>query len=213
LARLIPEDKISEIRQAADIVDIVSEYVRLKKGGKNFLGLCPFHSEKTPSFTVSPEKQIFHCFGCGESGSVFNFLMKQEGISFPQAVRELARRYGISLPSADMSPEEKKALDERQRLFAIQQEAMSFFQRQFRADRGGRAAAAYLERRAMTEETLRAFHIGWAPDRWDGILRHFASRSVSPALLQKAGLVIRRDDGSGFYDRFRGRIIFPIFDT
>ena len=108
MAIFIPEDKISEIKNAADIVDVVSESVLLKKAGKNFIGLCPFHSEKTPSFTVSSDKQIFHCFGCSTGGNVFSFLMKQEGVSFPEAARHLAKRYGVDIPDRPLSPEQKK---------------------------------------------------------------------------------------------------------
>ena len=108
MAIFIPEDKISEIKNAADIVDVVSESVLLKKAGKNYIGLCPFHSEKTPSFTVSPDKQIFHCFGCSTGGNVFSFLMKQDGYSFPEAARHLAKRYGVDIPERPLSPEQKK---------------------------------------------------------------------------------------------------------
>jgi DNA primase len=127
LAGFIPEDKISEIKDAADIVDIVSEAVLLKKAGKNFIGLCPFHTEKTPSFTVSPDKQIFYCFGCGTGGNVFSFLMKQEGLSFPETARRLAKRYGIDLPIKPLSADQKKKISEREGLLDINRRAMDFF--------------------------------------------------------------------------------------
>ena len=123
----IPVDKILEIKNAADIVDIVSEVVHLKKAGKNFLGLCPFHSEKTPSFSVSPEKQIYHCFGCGVGGNIFSFLMKNDGIAFPEAARTLARRYGVNIPTQSLTGEQKKRISERESLLNINRQAMDFF--------------------------------------------------------------------------------------
>jgi DNA primase len=127
LEGFIPEDKISEIKYAADIVDIVSEAVLLKKAGKNFVGLCPFHTEKTPSFSVSPDKQIFYCFGCGTGGNVFSFLMKHEGLSFPETARRLAKRYGIDLPIKPLSSDQKKEISEREGLLDINRRAMDFF--------------------------------------------------------------------------------------
>ena len=127
MANFISEDKIEEIKNAADIVEVVSEYVLLKKAGRNYSGLCPFHSEKTPSFTVSPEKQIFHCFGCNTGGNVFSFLMKQDGLSFPESVRFLARRYGVDLPRQEMSGKMRQQISEREQLFKINRYAMDFF--------------------------------------------------------------------------------------
>ena len=144
LAGLIPEDKIAEIKNAADIVDIVSESVALKKAGQNHIGLCPFHSEKTPSFTVSPTKQIFHCFGCGAGGNVFRFLMKHQGLSFPEAVRTLAGRYGVDLPEREMSPAERQRMDELDKIRRINQIAGSFYQRCLTESKVGQGALAYL---------------------------------------------------------------------
>ena len=127
MAAFIPEEKISEIKNAADIVDVVSESVLLKKAGKNYIGLCPFHSEKTPSFTVSPDKQIFHCFGCSTGGNVFSFLMKQEGVSFPEAARYLAKRYGIDIPDRPLSAEQKKKISQRESLLDINRRAGEFY--------------------------------------------------------------------------------------
>ncbi len=212
LTNVIPEDKIAEIRSAADIVDVVSGAVLLKKSGKNYLGLCPFHSEKTPSFTVSPDKQIFHCFGCGEGGNVFSFVMKQEGIAFPQAVRTLARRYSIALPDQRMSPDQKRRLDEFERLLAINQEGMLYFRRALKDSTGGQNARDYLQKRGLTQETIDLFQIGYAPEGWDNVLNHLVGKRVPQALIEKSGLVVPRKNRSGFYDRFRNRIIFPIID-
>ena len=212
LTNVIPEDKIAEIRSAADIVDVVSGAVLLKKSGKNYLGLCPFHSEKTPSFTVSPDKQIFHCFGCGEGGNVFSFIMKHEGIAFPQAVKTLAGRYNIALPDRRMSPYQKRRLDEFERLLAINQKGMHYFRRALIDRSGGQKARDYLQNRGLTQDTIDLFQIGYAPEGWDNVLNHLVRKRVPQELIEKSGLVVPRKNGNGYYDRFRQRIIFPIFD-
>ena len=207
----IPETIIHEVLQATDIVDIVSEAVVLKQTGKNLVGLCPFHNEKTPSFTVSPDKQIFYCFGCGEGGNAFAFLMRHQGLSFPEVVRTLAQRYGIHLPDADAGM--LAGSDERDRLRSINQAAMDFYgQMLAHADRG-RAARAYLEGRGFDPGIIAAFHLGYAPQGWDNLLNHLRRRQISESMLEKAGLVVARQSGRGCYDRFRERIIFPIIDV
>ena len=143
----IPEDKVSEIKNTADIVEVVSEVVLLKKTGKNYVGLCPFHSEKTPSFTVSPEKQIFYCFGCAAGGNVFSFLMKHDGMSFPDAAKILVGRYGIDIPTTTMSPEQKRRMSQRESLFAANRQALEFFRKQLLDDISGRRAMGYLKKR------------------------------------------------------------------
>ncbi|MGD9231740.1 MAG: CHC2 zinc finger domain-containing protein, partial [Desulfobacterales bacterium] len=140
----IPEDKVSEIKNTADIVEVISEVVVLKKTGKNYVGLCPFHSEKTPSFTVSPEKQIFYCFGCAAGGNVFSFLMKHDGMSFPDAAKMLAGRYGLDIPTPTMSPEQKRRISQRENLFAANRQAMEFFRKKLLDDISGRQAIKYL---------------------------------------------------------------------
>lgn len=212
MANYIPEEKISEIRGIADIVEVVSEVVLLKKTGKNYIGLCPFHSEKTPSFTVSPDKQIFHCFGCGVGGNVFSFLMKQEGLSFPGAVKALARRYGIEVPNRKLSPGQKRRLDEREQLFAINRMALEFYRRALNGSPEGDKARAYLQRRKLSGETVERFKLGYAPGGWDNVLNYLRKKGVRPDLMETCGLVIPRKNSSGYYDRFRNRIIFPIFD-
>ena len=213
MAGLIPEDKIEEIKNAADIVDIVSETVALKKAGQNHIGLCPFHSEKTPSFTVSPTKQIFHCFGCGAGGNVFRFLMKQQGFSFPEAVRLLARRYGVDLPERELSPDQRRRLDELDRIKRVNQLAGQFFQRCLTESRPGKRALAYLERRGLDREALKKYQLGFAPPGWDNLVKHFTRKRVPFQLAEKTGLVVPRKNKDGYYDRFRERVIFPIFDT
>jgi DNA primase len=213
LAGFIPEDKISEIKHAAEIVDIVSEAVLLKKAGKNFIGLCPFHTEKTPSFTVSPDKQIFYCFGCGTGGNVFSFLMKQEGLSFPETARRLAKRYGIDLPTKPLSPDQKKKISEREGLLDINRRAMDFFHQTLCRGTAGQAARSYLVHRGVSQKTIDDFKLGYAPDGWDRLLNYFSNQRISPALIEKSGLILPRKNKSGYYDRFRNRIIFPIIDA
>ena len=213
MAGFIPEDKISEIKHAADIVDIVSETVLLKKTGKNFSGLCPFHTEKTPSFTVSPDNQIFYCFGCGTGGNVFSFLMKQEGLSFPETARRLAKRYGIDLPIKPLSPDQKKKISEREGLLDINRRAMDFFYQALRRSTTGQAARSYLERRGISQRTIDDFKLGYAFDSWDRLLNYFANHQISTAAVEKSGLILPRKNKSGHYDRFRNRIMFPIIDA
>ncbi len=212
MANFIPEDKIEEIKNAADIVEVVSEYVLLKKTGRNYNGLCPFHSEKTPSFTVSPEKQIFHCFGCSTGGNVFSFLMKQDGLSFPESVRFLARRYGIDLPRPEMTGKMRQQVSEREQLYKINRDAMDFFHGKLVGGSQGDKAMVYLKRRGFSREIIDRFYLGYAPDAWDALLNYLKHKRVPAEMIEKAGLVIARKDKNGFYDRFRNRIIFPILN-
>ena len=213
MAIFIPEDKISEIKNAVDIVEIISDSVILKKTGRNFVGLCPFHSEKTPSFTVSPEKQIYHCFGCGSGGNVFSFLMNQEGMSFPEAARALAKRYGINIPTQTLTPEQRRAIDQKENLLNINRLAMDYYQRCLSTDVAGQRARSYLKRRGFSEDIITRFNLGYAPKGWDHLVRFFSKKRISGKLLETAGLVIPRKDQRGSYDRFRDRIIFPIIDV
>lgn len=212
MAAYIPEEKLSTIKNASDIVDIVSGVVTLRRTGRNFVGLCPFHAEKTPSFTVSPDKQIFYCFGCGAGGNVFSFLMKHEGMTFPEAARALARRYGIDLPTRDLSAFEKKKLTEREMILTLNADAMVFYRDCLFRDERGKQAMAYLLKRGMTKKTIDGFSLGFAPDGWDNLLRFFRSRKKPLEMVNKAGLIVPRKSGEGHYDRFRNRIIFPIVD-
>jgi len=207
----IPDDKISDIRAAADILELISESVLLKKAGKNYTGLCPFHSEKTPSFTVNPDKQIFYCFGCGAGGDVFAFLRLHDNLSFPQAIKMLASRYGIEIPAQQMTPEQKRQSDERENLLDVNKEAMAYFQLALYSD-AGENAREYLRQRNISKETIERFQLGYAPDGWDNILRHLGTKKISQALAEKSGLIIPRSGKTGFYDRFRNRIMFPISD-
>jgi len=213
LQNYIPETIISDIRRAADIVEVVSDAVMLKKAGRNFLGLCPFHSEKTPSFTVSPEKQIYYCFGCGAGGNVFSFLMAYEGLSFPESARNLAARYGIEIPVRELRPEEERQISEKEQIYEISKKALSFFRDALLHSASGKKALAYLEKRGITAQTSEDFQLGYAPPGWDGLLNFFSGKKTDPALVEKAGLIVPRKDRPGFYDRFRDRIMFPIADA
>jgi DNA primase len=205
------DDIISRVRDSIDIVDVVSGYVSLKKSGKNHVGLCPFHTEKTPSFSVNPDKQIFHCFGCGAGGDVFKFLELQEGLNFPEAVRSLAGRSGITLPTDMRSRPDRKNEEERSALLAIVADAADYFQKELEGAAGS-LARAYLAKRGFSGSVVSEFALGFARPEWDSLFRFLKQRGHAPALSEKAGLIVKRSEGDGYYDRFRGRIIFPIRD-
>ncbi len=209
---MFSEDIISRVRDSVDIVDLISGYVSLKKTGKNHLGLCPFHAEKTPSFNVNPEKQIFHCFGCGVGGDAFKFLELQEGLNFPEAVRQLAGKAGIPLPADSGSRrEDKKAEDERKALLTIIADASSYYRKELEGP-AGNAARAYLKKRGVTDQVVQEFALGFSRHEWDGLLQHLKHKGYAFGQMEKAGLIVKRSEGEGYYDRFRGRIIFPIRD-
>ena len=213
MAIYIPEDKISEIKNKADIVDVISEAVLLKRTGKDYVGLCPFHSEKTPSFTVSPGKQIFYCFGCTTGGNVFSFLMKHNGITFPDAAGILARQFGIELPTKKMSPEQKRRVSEREALLTINRDALDYFHKGLHHSNSGNRPTAYLKKRGINQEILDSFQLGYAPEGWDNLTNFFSKQKIPLDLVEKAGLIVSRKNKNGYYDRFRDRIIFPIFDV
>jgi len=201
---------VDQIRQTANIIDIASQYTTLRKRGKKFVGLCPFHSEKDPSFTVDEDKQLFHCFGCGIGGDVFTLVMEKENLSFPEALKYLAEKYHIPLPQKrKLSPQLLK-LEEK--LFKINQEALAFFKKNLYNTQEGKKALAYLKKRGISEEIIQALKIGYALNSWDSLLTFFRTKNTPPDLLEKAGLVLARQQKEGYYDRFRGRIIFPIFN-
>ena len=205
------EEKVSEIRDRASILEVVSDYVRLRKTGKNYKGLCPFHSEKTPSFMVNEEKQIFHCFGCGEGGDVFTFLMKMAHFSFPQAVEELAKRYGVKLSPREFSPTQKKEMAKREALFQINEMASEYFHNLLTRRREGGEGKRYLSQRGIRDESIEEYRLGYSLDRWDGLVQHVREKKASLELAWELGLIFPKKK-EGWYDAFRGRIIFPIFD-
>src|SRR3984893_15738341 len=197
------------VKQQADIVRVVGEYVRLKKTGKDFSGLCPFHQEKTPSFTVSPIKQIFYCFGCGKGGDIFNFVMEMERCEFPDALRLVAEKCGISIPKPKpSSPAERTQSSVRSTLVEMHRESQMFFVKQLQGTAEGKLARAYLEDRGLDKQTIDLFGIGYAPSGGDALLRHLKGK-YAEKLLAESGLV-SRGEGSRLFDRFRRRITFPI---
>ena len=214
---LIPQEVINQIRERADIVEVVSNYVSLSKAGQNLKGLCPFHSEKTPSFNVSPSRQIFHCFGCGTGGNVITFLMKIEGASFPDTVRELGRRIGVAVAavSGTDAPSDSGL---RERLEHINGRAASWFRDNLMASDHGARARRYLADRGMEESTIESFGLGVALPLWDGLIQTLTRDGISLADMAAAGLAVAKDharkgaDAGGYYDRFRGRVMFPITD-
>jgi DNA primase len=207
----LSEEKVSEIRDRSSILEVVSDYITLKKAGKNHRGLCPFHSEKTPSFMVNEEKQIFHCFGCGEGGDVFTFLMKVGHFSFPQAVEELAKRYGVKLPSRELSTTQKKEMAKREALFQINQIASEYFHDLLTKRREGEEGRRYLSQRGISQEVIAEHRLGYSTDRWDGLVRYLQEKKVSLEMAWELGLIFPKKK-EGWYDAFRGRILFPIFD-
>jgi DNA primase len=197
------------VKQQADIVRVIGEYVRLKKTGQNFTGLCPFHQEKSPSFAVHPVRQIYHCFGCGVGGDVFTFVMEMEKSTFPEAVRTVAEKSGIPIPKPrERSPEERNENQQRAALVEMHREAATFLARQLHEGAEGKVAMAYLEDRGLDREATKRFGLGWAPSSGDALLRQLKSK-YPEKLLEVSGLV-SRDQGGRFYDRFRRRIMFPI---
>ena len=199
------------VKQQADIVRVIGEYVRLKKSGQNFTGLCPFHAEKSPSFAVHPVKQIYHCFGCGVGGDVFKFVMEMDKVAFPEAIRVVAEKCGIAIPRPKASsPEERKENQQRTLLVEMHREAQTFFVQQLGGTLEGKAARAYLEDRGLDKDAIARFGIGYAPSGGDALLRFLKSKYKEPLLIE-SGLVSRdQSGGARMYDRFRRRITFPI---
>ncbi len=204
----IPESKIDEIRESVDIVDIISEFVQLRKRGKNYVGLCPFHSEKTPSFTVSNEKQIFHCFGCHLGGNIFKFLTEYHKISFVEAVQELAQQQGITIEIDAEAYSEQQS--EQEILYDINTEAARYFLNNLLNDDEGEIARKYLQERNIKTQTLRAFGLGYALRGWENFINYAKGRNLNLDKCLQLGLIGKTSDGK-FYDKFPGRLIFPIF--
>ncbi len=202
----IPEIKIEEIESASDIVSTIGRYVSLKKAGKNFKGLCPFHKEKTPSFIVSPEKQIYHCFGCGKGGNVFNFIMSVENISYIEAVRRIASDLGIAIPDY-RSTAEKVSASEYDILYKTNQIARDYFCSQMSP-----AAKKYLESRNLKQETLKKYSVGYAPNKWEGLISYQPFKSIDVENYEHLGLIQKKENSNNYYDKFRNRIIFPFYN-
>ena len=204
------ENLIEEVRMKNDIVDVISGYVRLQKKGANYFGLCPFHNEKSPSFSVSPGKQMYYCFGCGAGGNVYTFIQEYENYTFPEAVKMLADRAGVNLPEIEYSEEAKKAESKRSRLLEINKEAAKYFYFQLRA-RQGETGYRYLRDRQLSDETIKKFGLGFANKTSNDLVQYLRSKGYSPELIHEAGLC-NVDEKHGMYDKFWNRVIFPIED-
>lgn len=200
---------IDQIKQASNIVEIATQYTNIIKRGKNFIGLCPFHSEKTPSFTLDIERQLYHCFGCGAGGDIFTLVMEKENLSFPEALRHLADKYNIKLPDQKkLSPQFTQLKEDIGRINEL---TLGFFRKNLFKTQEGQQALDYLHKRNISDEVIQKLKIGYALNSWDSLINYFREKKVSPSLLEKSGLALRRQNKEGFYDRFRGRVIFPIF--
>ncbi|XJZ26259.1 DNA primase [Bacillota bacterium Lsc_1132] len=208
----IADEKINQIRQSVDIVEVISEYVQLKKQGRNYFGLCPFHGENTPSFSVSADKQIFHCFGCGAGGNVFTFLMELEGISFQEAAIKLAEKTNIELQLSSAAGKEKRLPKDLQDMYDAHELLRKFYHHLLINTKDGQHALEYLLNRGFTRESIDKFQIGYSLSSWDFVYKFLLKKGFSADLMEKAGLIIKREKDGSYFDRFRDRIMFPIDD-
>ena len=205
------EDVIEEVRSRNDIVSVISEYVKLQRKGSSYFGLCPFHNEKSPSFSVSPDKQMYYCFGCGAGGNVFTFIQEYENYSFPEAMKFLAERAGITLPEKEYSQEERRAQDLRTRILNVNKMAAKYYYYQLRTE-NGRQAMEYLKNRCLSDETIRSFGLGYSNKYSNDLYLYLKKQGVSDELLRESGLM-NVDERNGMYDKFWNRVIFPIMDV
>src|SRR6266487_5270317 len=211
MAGTISPSALEQIRAASDIVDVIGGYLPLKRAGANFVTLCPFHKEKSPSFNVTPHRQIFHCFGCHKGGDVFTFVQEYESLSFVEAVRQLADRANIPL-EFDQQPGQQQVRHLKETLLQIHEQITQRWQNALDNEAGGQIARDYLARRGVSAEAVKLFRLGYAPDLWDDTVNWAKSKGHEPGLVEKAGLILHKEGGGNFYDRFRGRLIFPICD-
>jgi DNA primase len=205
------KDAVQRVKDAAQIIDIIGECVSLKRAGANMKGLCPFHAEKTPSFMVNPARQSFHCFGCGEGGDVFSFMMKYYNLTFPETLKQLAQRYQITLPERKFSSEDQAKAEKRQKLFDANERAARMYNEYLLNHAGGAQAREYLKEREITPEMITLFNLGYAPAGWDYLSNKVSKSSITLGEAEESGLLVRKDRG-GFYDRFRDRVLFPIYE-
>src|SRR5512140_3637669 len=202
---------VEQVRAASDIVDVIGAVLPLKRAGANFVALCPFHKEKTPSFNVNPQKQIFHCFGCHKGGDVFPFVKEYESLDFPEAVKRLADRARIPL-EYEKGPAEEQARGLKDKLLQIHEQIALRWQGALANEASGQIARDYLAKRGVTEQAVKLFRLGYAPDLWDDTVNWARGKGYEPALVERAGLILRKEGTDHFYDRFRGRLMFPICD-
>ena len=207
-----PQTFLDDLRRQADIVRVLQDYVSLKKKGANWMACCPFHQEKTPSFSVNPAKDIFYCFGCGKGGSVFKFVMEMENVSFPESVRIVAEKAGVQLPVMQEDQKFEARRREADEVIELNAWALEWWEGQLDTAAEAKGAREYVEGRGISEETRKVFRLGFAPDSWDALSAHLKRKGATPAQIERSGLVVKKD-GGGSYDRFRGRVIFPVLDA
>ncbi len=212
MPRLYPDNLISDVLDRCNIVELISSYIPLKRAGRNFRANCPFHAEKTPSFIVSADKQIFHCFGCGQGGNAITFVMQYEKVGFREALEVVAQRCGIPLPEPELTPSQKGREDYKKILHGLYEQAASFYHTRLFQAPDAKNARNYLSARGISKETAQRFRLGYAPEEWDSLIAYFKSQKISLAALDKSGLVVAKENG-GYYDRYRNRIMFPIADV
>lgn len=213
MAGLIPQSFIDDLLDRADIVEVIDRRVRLKKSGRNYMACCPFHEEKTPSFSVNQEKQFYHCFGCGASGNVIGFLMAFENLDFPRAVESLAQLQGVEVPREQLSEQEQKAQRSQQDLCALLEQTAVWYRRQLQQHPQAGKARAYLQQRGLSEAIMEQFQIGYAPPGWDNLMQHLLQAGWQEAQLLDSGMLVDREETGKRYDRFRDRVMFPIRDV
>lgn len=213
MGNTLKEEFIEHVRAHSDIVNVINDYVTLKRKGKNYWGICPFHGEKTPSFSVNPEKQLFYCFGCGAGGNIFTFISKKEGLSFVEAVKKLAQRANIPIPDGEKTPEEQQREQERTELLAVLKYTAALFHSNLMKSAAADPARQYLKKRGILQQTIDKFQLGYAPAEWDALFKQLQRRGFSPQVIEKTGLCLPRGKGTGYYDRFRSRIMFPIHNA
>ncbi|HEY2963615.1 MAG TPA: DNA primase [Pyrinomonadaceae bacterium] len=209
---LYPQTFIDDLKRQADIVRVIQDYVQLKKKGANWMACCPFHKEKTPSFSVSPTKEIFYCFGCHKGGTVFNFVMEIERVSFPEAIRIVADKIGMPLPKMIDDSRFEARRQESDEVIQLNSWAMEWWQQQLESGKEARVARDYLIKREISEETQKAFRLGYAPDSWESLSLYLRQKGASQQQIDRSGLVVKKEEG-GSYDRFRGRLMFPVLDV
>ncbi|MBO0951877.1 DNA primase [Fibrella forsythiae] len=210
----IPEETVERIRQAADILEVVGDFVSLKRRGSNYIACCPFHNEKSPSLNVNPARQIYKCFGCGKAGDSVRFVMDVENLGYGEALRYLAKKYNIEIEEQEVTPEEQLKHTERESLYIVLNYAKTFFQdHMLKTDEGRGIGLSYFRERGFSDPTIAAFDLGYSPDQWDALLNDAQTKGYNPELLSKAGLTVTREESGKVFDRFRGRVMFPIHNV
>lgn len=207
-----PQTFIDDLKRQADIVRVIQDYVQLKKKGANWMACCPFHKEKTPSFSVSPTKEIFYCFGCHKGGTVFNFVMEIERVAFPEAIKIVADKIGMPLPKLVDDSRFEARRQESDEVIQLNSWALDWWQKQLESGAEGRLARDYLAQREIIDETQKTFRLGYAPDSWDALSSYLRQKGATQQQIERSGLVAKKEDGDRSWDRFRGRLMFPVFD-